>query len=102
MNQGEIWLAESPTEKPRPVLIVTRSEAIPVLNAIIVAPLTTTVRDIPTCVAVGPAEGVSRDSVANFDQVRCLSKSLLTRRLGALGTDRRHELCAALTAMSDC
>jgi mRNA-degrading endonuclease toxin of MazEF toxin-antitoxin module len=72
MNQGEISLVESPTEKPRPVLIVTRSEAIPVLNAIIVAPLTTTVRDIPT------------------------------RRLGALGTDRRHELCAALTAMSDC
>jgi mRNA interferase MazF len=102
VNQGDIWLAESADEKARPVLIVTRSEAIPVLNAIVVAPLTTTLRDIPTCIPVGLAEGISRDSVASFDQLRCLPKALLTRRLGALDASRRVEMCAALAAMTDC
>jgi mRNA interferase MazF len=102
VNQGDIWLAESADEKARPVLVVTRSEAIPVLNAIVVAPLTTTLRDIPTCIPVGPAERVGRDSVASFDQLRCLPKARLTRRLGALDASRRAEMCAALAAMTDC
>jgi mRNA-degrading endonuclease toxin of MazEF toxin-antitoxin module len=53
--QAELWLMETPNRKRRPVLIVSRDEAIPVLNNLVVAPITSTARDIPTCIAVGPA-----------------------------------------------
>lgn len=47
MNQGEIWRMEQPHEKSRPVIVVTRSSAIPTLNKIVVAPVTSTLRSIP-------------------------------------------------------
>ena len=46
-RQGEIWWAEA-EDKRRPVLVVTRSEALPVLTWVVVAPVTRTVRQIPT------------------------------------------------------
>ena len=50
--QGELWLMETPNKKRRPVLIVSRTEAIPVLNNIVVAPVTRTIRRIATCIPV--------------------------------------------------
>src|SRR5690606_15623390 len=67
--QAELWLMETPNQKRRPVLIVSRDEAIPVLNNVVVAPVTSTLRDIPTCVPLGSAEGIDRDSVATFDNL---------------------------------
>lgn len=64
---AELWLMETPNLKRRPVLIVTRSDIIPVLNNVVVAPVTSTIRDIPTCIPVGPEEGIDHDSVASFD-----------------------------------
>ena len=58
--QGEVWWAEA-EDKRRPVLIVTRDEGIPVLTWLLVAPVTRTVRDIPTEVALGPGEGLPED-----------------------------------------
>jgi mRNA interferase MazF len=100
--QGEIWLLETPNEKARPVLVVTRNEAIPALRAVVVAPLTSTIRRIPTNLAVGRGEGVDRDSVATFDSLAAVPMSALTVRLGALSAQRRHELCAALDALANC
>jgi len=51
--RGEIWLLEAPNHKRRPLLVVSRDEAIPVLNNVVVAPVTSTIRAIPTC--VGPS-----------------------------------------------
>jgi mRNA interferase MazF len=102
IQQGDIWWMETADQKRRPVMIVSRNEAIPVLSAIVVAPLTSTIRAIPTCIPVGPAEGVDRDSVATFDSLTVVPTSVLTRRIGALAPGRRHELCAALHAMADC
>ena len=100
--QGEIWLMETPNQKRRPVLIVSRSEAIAVLNNVVVAPLTTTIRDIPTCLRVGPEEGIDRDSVAAFDNLAAVPKSVLTIRLGQLGMGGRRQICGALQALADC
>jgi mRNA interferase MazF len=47
--QAEVWLMETPNQKRRPVVIVSRHEIIGVVNNIIVAPVTTTIRNIPTC-----------------------------------------------------
>ena len=51
--RGEIWWGEAPDAKGRPYLILTRDEAVPVLRTILVAPVTRTVRGIPTEVPVG-------------------------------------------------
>ena len=100
--QSELWLMETPNHKRRPVLIVSRDEVIPVLNNIVVAPVTSTIRAIPTCVAVGPEEGLDHDGVATFDNLAAVPKSVLTVRLGSLGVDGRRQICQALAAMADC
>jgi mRNA interferase MazF len=100
--QAEIWLMETPNQKRRPVLIVSRDEVIPALNNIVVAPVTSTVRDIPTCIRVGPDEGIDRESVATFDNLAAVPKSVLTRRLGQLGVGGRRQICDALDALANC
>lgn len=99
--QGEIWWAEA-EDKRRPVLVVTRSEAVPVLQRIIVAPITRTIRHIPSEVALGPAHGLAADCVASFDNLQPIRRSFLTERVGQLGVDERQEICRALRAFSDC
>ncbi len=100
--QGELWLMETPNEKRRPVLIVSRDEVIPVLNNIVVAPVTRTIRHIPTCIPVGPDEGLDHESVATFDNLAAVPKSVLTTRLGRLGAGGHRQICAALDAVADC
>ncbi len=93
---------EPPNRKRRPVLVVSRNDAIPVLNNVVVAPVTSTIRAIPTCVPVGPDEGIDHDSVASFDNLAAVPKSVLTVRLGHLDGAGRLRLCDALRAMADC
>jgi mRNA interferase MazF len=100
--QAEIWLMETPNRKRRPVLIVSRDEVIPVLNNIVVAPVTSTLRDIPTCIHVGPDEGIDHESVATFDSLAAVPQSVLTTRLGELGVGGRRRICEALDALANC
>lgn len=100
--QAEIWWMEAPSEKRRPVLIVSRDEAIPVLNNVVVAPLTSTLRDIPTCIRISEEDGVDRESVATFDNLTAVPKSLLTARVGRLGAGGRRRICDALEALANC
>lgn len=60
------------------------------------------VRQIPTCIPVGADQGIDHDSVATFDNLASVPKSVLTVRLGALGVGGRHRICEALDAMADC
>lgn len=100
-RQGEVWWAQA-EDKRRPVLVVTRDVAIPVLTRVIVAPVTRTVRDIPTEVGLGAAEGLPVDCAASFDNLQPISRHLLFERVGALGGERRQEICRALDALADC
>jgi mRNA interferase MazF len=100
--QAEVWLMETPNQKRRPVLIVSRDEVIPVLSNILVAPVTSTIRDIPTCIPVGPQEGIDHDSVATFDNLAAVPKSVLTIRLGELGLGGQRQICEALDALANC
>lgn len=100
--QGELWLMETPAGKNRPALVVTRDEAIGVLDNLLVAPVTTAIRNIPTCIAVGRREGLHSPSVASFDNLSTVHKSLLKRRLGALAAGGRRQICEALRAAAAC
>jgi mRNA interferase MazF len=99
-RQGEIWWAET-EERRRPVLVVTRSEAVPVLTGIVVAPVTRTIRDIPTEIRLGEAEGLPVECAASFDNLQRIRRSALTERVGDLGSQRQR-ICAALRALADC
>lgn len=65
----------------RPVLVVTRDEAIPVLRRLVVAPVTRTVRSIPTEIALGTDEGMPVDCAASFDNLQPINRHLLTERV---------------------
>jgi mRNA interferase MazF len=100
-TQGEIWWAEA-EDKRRPVLIVTRSDAVPVLTWIIVAPVTRTIRQIPTEVSLGAGHGLPDDCVASFDNLQPIRLSFLVQRVGELNVEELDEICRALRALADC
>ena len=102
MRQGEIWFMQTPSEHGRPVVVVTRDSAIPPLNNVVVAPVTSMLREIPTCLPVGSAEGLSHDSVAAFDNLTSVPKSTLIHQIGSLNSIGRHQMCQALRSMADC
>lgn len=99
-SQGEIWWAEA-EDKRRPVLVVTRSEAVPVLEWIVVAPVTRTVRGIPTEVALDSEHGLAKPSAASFDNLQPIRKTYLTEPVGSI-PDARTQICRALSALADC
>lgn len=98
--QGEIWWAEA-EDKRRPVLVVTRSEAIPALRWIVVAPVTRTVRRIPTEIALEEEHGLDVPCAASFDNLQPIRKTFLTERIGDLPF-ARQDICRALAALADC
>lgn len=100
-RQGEVWWAEA-EDKRRPVLIVTRNDAIPVLRRLVVAPVTRSIRGIPTEVALGEDEGLPVACAASFDNLQPINRHVLTQRSGALPAARRHRICRALAALADC
>jgi len=100
-RQGEVWWAQA-DDKRRPVLVLTRIEAIPVLDRLVVAPVTRTVRGIPTEIRLAPEDGLPIECAASFDNVQPINRRLLTERVAALDARRRHEICAALAALADC
>jgi mRNA interferase MazF len=99
-QQGEIWWGETEAKR-RPYLIVTRSEAVPVLTTIVTAPVSRTVRGIPTEIPLGPNEGLPVECAASFDNLEPIPRSALTERAGTLGP-RRDEICETLRALADC
>ena len=100
-SQGEIWWAETEEKKRRPVLVVTRSAAVPILGAIVVAPITRTVRRVPTEIPLGEDDGLGAPCAASFDNIQPIPRSLLTERVGS--TSGAHvKICRALAALADC
>ena len=100
--RGEIWWGETPDERGRPFLVVSRDAANAVMHRVLVVPVTRRIRGIPSELPVGPDEGLPVPSVASFDNLRPFPKAMLVRRLGSLGPARRHELCKVAGATLDC
>lgn len=97
MRQFEIWWIDLPDPiGSRPVMILTRTSAIPYLSRILVSEVTTTVRGIPQEVALGGREGLSRPCVTNLDAVRAAPTGRLRQRIGALPASRHVEIKRAL------
>lgn len=97
IDRGEIRLIRFPApDKPRPVLVLTRRSAIPYLSRITVAPITSSIRGVPSELAVGPEDGLKQPCAVNLHNVLTVSKTDVGRRVGQLGDERMREVCRAL------
>lgn len=74
--RGDIWTYEfQRSDKRRPVLVLSRTEAIPALHTVMVAPITSTIRGLPSEVVVGVAEGLQHDSAVNLDHMQTVEQA---------------------------
>jgi len=89
VKRGEIWWAElaSPAGR-RPVVLLSRNEAYVVRELVMVAPLTTRIRGIPSEVPLGDEDGVPRACVINLDTITTIAKTSLRERLTALSAEK--------------
>lgn len=83
-------------DKTRPVLVLTRTRAAAVLNAVMVAPITTTIRGNRAEIPVGVAEGLKVPSAAKLDAIQTIEQGRLGRLLGSLAPARASEVRAAV------
>jgi mRNA interferase MazF len=97
LTRGEIRLYRfSAPDKQRPVLVLTRESALGYLSAVTVAPITSTVRGVPSEVVLTEEDGMKHACAVNLHNVVTVSKEHLGRRVAKLSTQRLAEVCAAL------
>lgn len=97
MRRGEIWWAElEPPAGRRPVVLLSRDEAYNVRSLVIMAPVTTRIRCIPSEVPLGIDDGIPQDCVANLDTITIIPKDCLQSRLTILSTKKLKEVEAAI------
>ena len=102
-HHGEIWRCEfEPPDKRRPAVVLTRSEALPVLRTAMVAPIVSTIRGISSEVIVGPDEGLKRMSAVSLDNVQTVDQRQLRGYVGQLSPQKMQEVCRALAVAVGC
>lgn len=101
-RRGEVWWGEIEDVGRRPFLVMSRSAAIPVLHNLLAAPITRTVRNIPTEISLGLDDGMPSECAASFDNLRVVPKAHLVDRVCALDPAQMVEACRALRAAVDC
>lgn len=96
MNRGDVcWYNFKSPDKKRPVLVLTRDSAITVLNSITIAPITSTIRSIPTELVLTEEDGLPHTCAANFDNLQTVPKGRIGDRITRLSRRRMQEAAAA-------
>jgi len=103
VSRGEIWMYTfKPPGKRRPVVVLSRQEVIGLLSTVVVAPITSTIRGVPSEVAVGPDEGLKQQSAVNLDHVQTVDQSSLRQFVGSVGASKMRQVCQALAVAMGC
>jgi mRNA interferase MazF len=102
VTRGDICWSEMPEAGRRPVLILTRAAAVPVLRRVLIAPLTRTIRNLPTEVHLGEADGLPEECAVSFDNLEQASRVSLSEPIASLSGPRMHEVCKALAIATGC
>jgi mRNA interferase MazF len=101
--RGELWWCELPDIAKRPVVVMSRDAAIPRMRRTLIAPCTTTIRNLASEVLLEPGEDpITRRCVVNLDAVESVSTSVLVDRLGRLSDERMRQVCDALSVAVAC
>ena len=102
-RRGEVWWCEPPEIGRRPVVVLSRDQAVSARRRAMIAPCTTTIRGLPSEVVLEPGDDpVPRRSAVNLDSVEQISVGLMVERIGRLSDQRMREICAALAVATDC
>ena len=97
MKRGEVWWAGLPPPTGRrPVVLLSRDEAYTIRALVIVSPVTTRIRQIPTEVPLGPDDGLPRVCVTNLDTIVTIQKATLKEFITALNFQKIQAVDAAL------
>ncbi len=97
MQRGEVrWYRFAQPDKRRPVLVLTRDSALQFLGEVTVAPITTTVRSIPTEIALSTADGMPRACAVNLDHVQTVTRGKIGALITTLRQERMREVRGAL------
>ena len=103
MQRGEVrWYRFAQPDKRRPVVILTRDRVIEYLGEITIAPVTSTIRDIPSEVLLSPFDGMPRDCAINLDHIQTVSKGRVGALITTLPSDKMDQLCHALRFALGC
>ncbi len=101
--RGDVYLCRfTPPDKQRPVLVITRHAAIGHLNTITVAPITSTIRGVPSEVLLNTEDGMKGTCAINLHNLVTLSQDRLVRRVTSLSTERMQEVCVAIRFSLGC
>ncbi len=97
MKRGEVrWCRFPHPDKKRPVVILTRDSVQQYLHEVTVAPISSTIRDIPTEILLSPADGMPRPCAINFDHVQTISRQRLGLLITTLSPQKMRSLQPAL------
>jgi mRNA interferase MazF len=101
-RRGDVWFADVPGDKRRPVLVLSRDPMGSILHSVICAPITSRVRGLETEVSIGRDAGLAQKCVANFDNTFLLARRRLVRRLGRANAMTMQAACKALAIAAGC
>lgn len=89
MKHGEIrWYKFAHPDKKRPVLILTRDSILVYLEEVTVAPITSTVRGIPSEVSLSQSDGMPRDCAINCDHLQTVPKGKIGSLIATLSKNK--------------
>ncbi len=101
--RGEIWLYRfARPDKRRPVVVIGRSDAIAAMRTALVAPITSTIRDLPSQVRLGEEHGLKGPCTVTLDHVQTVEQDALVRYVTTLGPDVMAAICRALSVAAGC
>lgn len=103
LARGEIRLYRfAPPDKERPVLILTRDSALGYLSSATVAPITSSVRGVPSEVVLGVEDGMKGSCAVNLHNAVTVDQRRIGRRVAQLSPARLREVCVALRFSLGC
>jgi len=95
--RGDVRLYRfAPPDKARPVVVVTRDSALDYLSTATVAPITSSIRGVPSEVKLDEQDGMKGPCAVNLHNAVTVSQHLLGKRVAHLTPQRMREICAAL------
>jgi mRNA interferase MazF len=101
--RGDVRLYRfAPPDKQRPVVVLTRDSAIAYLATVTVAPITSTIRGVPSEVVLGEDDGMKASCAVNLHNAITVSLDRLGKRVSRLSSARMNEICAALRFSLGC
>ena len=103
IERGDVRLFQfAPPDKTRPVVVLTRNAAIDFLSTVTVAPITSTIRGVPSEVMLNEEDGMKAPCVVNLHNAITVPQKRLGKRVAQLCSLRMAELCEALRFSLGC